>query len=155
MAKKYIVTLPADERAELAALVRRRSATSTVVVRASILLAADTTGAALADEEIVRRYHVSLRTVERLRQRWCEQGLATAIHGRKRTVFKPKTFDGRVEAHLVALRCGAPPAGHAAWTLQLLADQMVTLGYVERISHESVRQLLKKTGSSPGANAPG
>ena len=66
------------------------------------------------------------------------------VYGKKRTVFKEKLFDGRVEAHLIALRCSDPPQGYSAWTLHLLKDHMVRLGYVESISHESVRQLLKK-----------
>jgi hypothetical protein len=73
-----------------------------------------------------------------------EEGFCQVVYGKKRTVFKEKLFDGRVEAHLVALRCSAPPKGHSAWTLQLLADHMIRLGYVESISYESVRQLLKK-----------
>lgn len=71
------------------------------------------------------------------------------LYGKKRTVFKEKTFDGRVEAPLIALRCSDPPAGHAAWTLQLLADGMVRLGHAESISYESVRQLLKKNELEP------
>jgi hypothetical protein len=73
-----------------------------------------------------------------------EAGCSQVVYGKKRMVFKEKLFDGRVEAHLVALRCSEPPKGHSAWTLQLLAGQLVRLGYVESIWYESVRQLLKK-----------
>ena len=81
---------------------------------------------------------------ERIDKLIVENGFSEAVYGKKRTVFKEKIFDGRVEAHLIALRCSDPPEGHSAWTLHLLKDHMVQLGYVESISHESVRQLLKK-----------
>ena len=85
----------------------------------------------MGDAEIARHYRLSLRTVERLRQRWVEQGLDVALNGKPLTVFKPKKFDARVEAHLIALRCSAPPEGYERWTLHLLADQMVILGHAE------------------------
>jgi hypothetical protein len=72
------------------------------------------------------------------------------VWGKKREVFKDKTLDGKVEGHLVALRCSSPPSGYAKWSLRLLADRMVSLDYAEHISHERVRQMLKKTNSSPG-----
>ena len=155
MKKKYIVTLPEAERAALQAIIDKRSAKSPVVKRAYALLAADTLGAAMTDAEIVSAYRLSLRSVERLRQRWVEDGLEIAVHGKKQTIFKAKKFDGLVEAHLIALRCSEPPEGYAHWSLHLLAEQMVTLGYAESISHESVRQLLKKTRSSLGGSNRG
>lgn len=155
MKKQYIVTLPAGERAELEAVIKKRSAKSPVVKRAYVLLAADTLGPAMKDGEIARQYHVSVRTVERLRERWVELGLEVALNGKKQLNFKPKTFDGTVEAQLVALRCSEPPEGYQHWTYHLLADQMVVLGHVESISHETARQILKKTRSSRGPNAAG
>ncbi len=97
-----------------------------------------------ATQKLPRRYKVTVRCIEGIRKRFVEQGYSTVLYGKKRTVFKEKTFDGRVEAHLVALRCAEPPKGHSAWTLQLLADHMVRLRFVESISYESVRQMLKK-----------
>jgi len=155
MTKKYIVTLTEAERAELQRIISKRSAKSIVVKRAYALLAADTQGAAKSDAEIARDYRLGHRTVERLRQRWVEQGFDAALHGRPTTVFNPKKFDARVEAHLIALRCSSPPEGSERWTLHLLADQMVLLGHVDRISHESVRQMLKKTRSSRGVSDHG
>jgi transposase len=155
MSKKYIVTLPEAERAQLQSIIDKRSAKSQIVKRAYALLAADTMGAAMGDAEIARHYRLSLRTVERLRQRWVEQGLDVALKGKPLTVFKPKKFDARVEAHLIALRCSAPPEGYERWTLHLLADQMVILGHVDQMSHESVRQILKKTPSSRGVSVAG
>lgn len=99
----------------------------------------------LPDEDIRTRYKVSQRTIERTRQRFVEDGFEIALNGKQRTVFKEKLFDGRVEAHLIALRCSDPPAGHQQWTLRLLAEQMVVLAHTGQMSHESVRQLLKKT----------
>jgi transposase len=155
MKKQYIVTLPAAERAELEAVIKKRSAKSPVVRRAYVLLAADTLGKAMKDAEIARQYHVSVRTVERLRERWVEQGLDVALNGKKQLNFKPKTFDGTVEAQLIAMRCSDPPEGYQRWTYHLLADQMVVLGHVKSISHETARQILKKMRSSRGPNAVG
>jgi hypothetical protein len=144
MVKRYIVSLTEAEQNELQDIVRRRNAKAQVVKRAYILLAADENGDSLPDSEIAQSYKVTIRCIEGLRKRLVEDGFEQVVYGKKRTVFKEKTFDGRVEAHLVALRCSDPPEGHSAWTLHLLKEHMVRLGYVESISHESVRQLLKK-----------
>ena len=84
-----------------------------------------------------------------------EDGVDVVIRGKKREVFTEKLFDGKVEAHLIALRGSTPPAGSARWTLQLLADKLVELQSVEAISYESVRQILKKTNSNRGRLSPG
>jgi hypothetical protein len=144
MVKKYIVTLTKKEQTELRNIISRRNEKAQVVKRAYVLLAADENQESLCDSEIALRYKVTVRSIEGIRKRFVEEGFSEAVYGKKRTVFKEKLFDGRVEAHLVALRCSNPPQGHSAWTLQLLAGQMARLGYVESISYESVRQLLKK-----------
>jgi len=145
MGKKYRVTLTTAEQQDLQKLIARRSAKALAVKRAYILLAADENGPQQwNDTEISTTYQVGLRTVERVRQRFVEAGLQSAVYGKKREVYKEKVLDGEVEAHLVALRCSDPPNGRARWTLHLLADRMVELQYVPAISHESVRQLLKK-----------
>jgi len=152
--KTYHVRLSPDERADLEALVARRSEKAEPVKRALMLLAADEAdgGPALTDAEVADRYRASTRTVERLRQRLVEHGLAMTLHGVPRGPKQPaRKFDGTTEAHLVALRCSDPPADRSGWTLELLADQMVALDYVESMSTESVRRLLKKTRLSPGA----
>lgn len=144
--KRYIVTLTDSERTYLEAITRKRKADSQLVKRAFALLAADANQPNPAtDQHIQQTYHLSLRTIERLRQRAVEDGLEVSLKGKKRTVFKPKTFDGAVEAYLISLRCSQPPAGHARWTIQLLTDQMVELKYVEAIGRETVRTMLKKT----------
>lgn len=156
MAKKYYVRLTEPERERLQAIIKTRSAKSIQVKRAYLLLAADEQGEKnWNDSQICETYQVGRCTIERLRQRFVEEGLDVALRGKKREVFKEKVFDGSVEARLVALRCSEPPAGRAKWTLHLLADKMVELQYVDAISHESVRQILKKTRSSPGASSRG
>ncbi len=144
MVKRYIVSLTEAEQNELQDIIRRRNEKAQAVKRAYVLLAADENGENLVDSEIAQRYKVTTRCIEGLRKRFVENGFEQVVYGKKRMVFKEKSFDGRVEAQLIALRCSDPPQGHSAWTLHLLAAQMVRLGYVESISHESVRQLLKK-----------
>lgn len=147
MPKRYRIHLTDDERETLKKLLASRKSQSVFVKRAYILLALDENqeSGKLPDEEIRRRYQVGQRSIERARQRFIEEGFEIAVYGKKRLVFKNKKFDGRVEASLIAMRCQTPPTGVQAWTLRLLAEQMVELGVVEQISHESVRQLLKKT----------
>lgn len=147
MPKIYRVELTSDERSMLTDMVRRRSRTARPVRRAFMLLKADEAegGPAWPDWKIAESYEVSVRTVERLRERFVNEGLEVALNGKKREPKREKTFDGEVEAHLLALRCSAPPVGQAQWSLRLLRDKMIELDYVETISHESVRQLLKKT----------
>ena len=154
--KRYQVTLTQSERSHLETITRKRKADSQIVKRAFALLAADQNQPqSRTDQQIQQTYHLSLRTIERLRQRFVEEGIEVALKGKKREVFKPKTFDRAVEAHLVALRCSQPPAGHARWTIQLLADRMVELTYVETIGRETVRTMLKKTRSSLGGSKVG
>ena len=147
MAKRYHVHLTSQERATLENLLKSRKSQSVFVKRAYILLALDEnqTAGKMSDEAICTHYRVGQRSIERARQRFIEEGFDIALHGKPRTRFKDKQFDGRVEAELIALRCQNPPLGANAWTLRLLAEQMVVLGVVERMSYESVRQLLKKT----------
>lgn len=152
MSKKYRVTLTQAERDKLMDLLARRSEKSLPVKRAYILLAADENGALQwTDRQICESYRVGLRTVERTRERFVLDSFQVAVYGKKREVYKEKTLTGEIEAKLVALRCSQPPAGYATWSLQLLADQMVELQYVEHMSRESARQMLKKIVSSPGA----
>jgi hypothetical protein len=141
MAKKYIVSLTGEERQMLKAVIGKRNEKAPVVKRAYVLLAADENGNHLSDAQIAERYGVTTRCIEGLRKRFVEQGFSQVVYGKRRTVFKEKLFDGRVEAQLIALRCTDPPRGHSGWTLQLLADHLISLGYVESISYESVRQL--------------
>ncbi len=146
MPKKYHVTLKDNERDELGEIIRRRSVKSLPVKRSYILPAADLNGdKCWTDARISDTYGVGIVTAERTRKRFVEDGSDIAVRGKKRAVFKEKVPDGNAEAHLIALRCGEPPPGYAKWTLRLLSDKTVELEYAEHISHESVRQILKKT----------
>ena len=144
-AKLYRVHLTDLEREELTLMIQTRSEKSQQVKRAYVLLAADEEGnKCWKDHQIEQAYGISIRSIERLRERFVLYGLTMALEGKKREVFREKIFTGEVEAKLIALRCSEPPKGYNRWTLQLLADQMVELRYVAHISDESVRQLLKK-----------
>ena len=144
--KKYHVDLTEAEQGRLIEVLKKRSERSEVVKRAYILLAADRQGDKVwKDEQIAQTYGIRVKTVENIRQRFVEEGFERALEGKKREVFKDKVFTGEVEAHLVALRCSQAPTGYNKWTFNLLAEQMVALGYVEHMSGEGARQLLKKT----------
>jgi len=146
MAKKYHVTLTSEERALLESVISKRNEKSAVVKRAFVLLAADVNGEKRwTDSRISESYGLRTASIEKIRQRFVEQGLKTVLQGKARSRFKPKTFDGKVEAHLIAIRCGQPPEGNKRWTLSLLQDQMIALGYVASISEETIRVMLKKT----------
>lgn len=151
MAKIYHVDLRKEERERLEKIVNKRKANSQAVKRSKILLAADRLGdKKWIDGQIRENYQVSISTIERLRQRYVTEGLDVCLKGKPRLNLDKKKFDGEVEAKLVAIRCSEPEEGTSSWTLELLADKMVTLNYVESISKESVRQILKKTKLSLG-----
>lgn len=153
MAVKYKITLSDEERCELIKIVQNNKSTSLKTKRAFILLASEETS--LSNSAIASRYHVSVRSVEKLRKRFVEQGFRVALSGKKWGGHKQKTFDGRVEAHLVALRCSDPPEGYNKWTLRLLADKMVSLEYVPSICHTTVGKMLKKTKLNLGKSRVG
>jgi transposase len=145
---KYLVTLSVEEREELQRLVDRERLSKTVRQRARVLLKADQSDGAPAwpDERVAEFAEVSLSTVHRTRERFVTQGLEAALHRKRRP--QPRKLDGRSEAKLIAVACGKPPDGCARWTMRLLAGRLVELEVVESISHECVRQTLKKTRSS-------
>lgn len=149
--KKYHVTLTDEERQQLQAIIAKRNAKSEAVKRAYVLLGADENQPGwLKDEQIKATYQVSIRSIERLRERFVEDGFEFALNGKKREKYKDIIFDGSVEAPVIALRCSVPPAGYARWSVRLLAEKMIELNYVETIGRETVRKMLKKTKSSPG-----
>ncbi|MCP4268564.1 MAG: helix-turn-helix domain-containing protein [Candidatus Brocadiaceae bacterium] len=151
MSKIYKVHLTQSEQNALHYIINNHKSTSVKVKRAYILLAADENGSLnWSDIQISEAYGSSISTIERLRKRFVEDSFDIALSGKKRTVFKNKVFTGDVESHLIALRCSNPPEGYCRWSLHLLADKMVELQYVEHMSHEGVRQLLKKTNLSLG-----
>lgn len=147
MQKRYIIRLSTEERAECEQVIKKLKGSSTKVRRAQMLLKADVEGPAWTDDKIADAFNCRTRTVEKLRQRVVVEGFARALNGKKRE--NPPTLpklDGEGEAKLIAMRLGKPPVGYGRWTLQLLADQLVTLEIVERICPETVRKTLKKTG---------
>lgn len=152
MRKRYRVTLTGTERSELEGLASKGKAAARKLGRARILLLADETagGPAKSDPDIVDALGCGRATVERVRQQFVEDGLEAALNPRPTTRTYERRLDGKAEAHLVAIACGAPPEGRARWTLRLLADRLVALGHVESIGHETVRRTLKKTSSSRG-----
>lgn len=143
---KDSVRLSEEERSQLTELTRKGKAAAYKIRHAHILLKADADGPAWTDEQIAASFSVSVNTVRGVRQRWVEPGLEAALN-RQQQAHPSRTpcLDGEGEARLIALRCSAPPAGHARWTLRLLADQAVALDIVEAISQETVRQTLKTT----------
>ncbi len=151
--KKYKVTLTAEERQSLLDRIAAGKAAARTLAHARILLKADAAdgGPAWTDDRIAEACEVDVRTVERVRQRFVERGFDAALD--RKTQDRPsreRKLDGAGEARLVALACSTPPAGRAAWTLQLLADKLVELRVVDSIADETVRQALKKTNSSRG-----
>lgn len=146
MKKKYIVRLSMDEREELQAVIKKLAGTSQKVRRAQILLKADADGPCWTDSKIADAYGCRRKTVENVRKSLVTEGFHTTLNGKKRTKPPtPKKLDGDQEARIIATRLGPAPKGFANWSLRLLAGHIVELGIVDSISHETVRQTLKKT----------
>ncbi len=151
-AKKYHVTLTQEQReyVEIAARSNKRSLRERQ--RARILLLADTNQAegGCDDARICQQVGACLLTVQRVRQRFTTEGLSAALHHKEQINRKPRVLDGAAEAFLVATTCSAPPEGQKRWSLHLLQNKMIAAGYCESVSHETIRQTLKKMNSSPG-----
>ena len=147
MKKKYIVRLTEDERKYLDDIIHKGKASAHKRLHAQILLKADISesGNKWQDGQISKAFDISTRTVERVRERLVEEGLESALNRAKREPARSRVINGEKEAHLIALACGEPPEGYSRWTLRLLGEQMVELGHVESVSHETIRQALKKT----------
>lgn len=148
--KKYIVDLTTEEQEQLLQLVRRGKYSSRKVTRARILLKANDE---LTDDQIAAALDCGVATVERTRKRFVEVGLG-ALDERPRPGARPK-LTGKQQAHLIAVACSKAPEGRRHWTMRLLAGKVVELGFSESFSRESVRRLMKKTRSSPGARSSG
>lgn len=150
----YEVELSQGERDHLKNLVSSGSDQAQRLTRARILLKVD---AGWRDKEVSKALDVGTATVERVRQRYATGGLVSALNRKASVRTYERILDGQAEAHLIALTCGEPPAGRARWTLRLLAERLVSLEQVEveSVSHETVRQVLKKTNSSLGKTSSG
>lgn len=145
--KKYKVTLTEEERLQLRQMISAGKGAARKLTHARILLKADAGegGPNWQDQQISQSLEVGIATVERVRKQFVEQGLEAALERRKPDRDYERRLDGVGEAHLIALACGQPPEGREHWTMQLLAEGMVALGYVESVSRETVRRTLKKT----------
>jgi len=155
---KYRFSLSQEERDELADIVAKGKHNSQKVLNALILLNYDEDASrprTLREQEIAHVLKVSAMKIHRVKQRFVEEGLGIALNGHKGERIYKRKADGDFEAHLVALSCSEPPEGQAQWSLRLLADKIVELGFVENVSHETVRRVLKKTKSSLGGKYAG
>lgn len=146
MSKKYVVRLTDEERETLGVVVKKLKGSSQKVRRSQILLKADAAGPQWTDSRIADAFDCRIRTIEKLRKRFVDDGFDIALNGRQRTLPpRKKILDGEQEAKVIALRLGPSPEGCGNWSLRLLADKVVELEIVDSISHETVRQTLKKT----------
>lgn len=148
--QKYDVSLSSTERDRLTKIVKTGKMPARAILRANILLAMDRNGKKpMTVQEAALAFNTSSTTVQNIRTSFGEKGLEATIHRKKRqTPPVEAKVTGEVEAHIIALACGEPPKGYAKWTLRLLADRSVKLGYIDSISHTQVGRILKKTNIS-------
>ena len=147
---KYVIELSAEEKAKLTELVSKGKSPARTILRANILLASDKENEKyMTISEISKAYHTTPTTVKNVRASYCEKGLEATINRKKReTPPVPAKVTGEVEAHIIALACGEPPEGYSKWSLRLLAERTVELGYIDSISHVTLSTILKKTNLS-------
>jgi transposase len=148
--KKYVVDLTDLEKLKLEKFLKSGSHQSRKLTRGRILLLAND---GKTDDEIVKALQTARPTVERTRKRFVEEGLG-CLQEKLRHGARPR-LDERQQAHLIAVACSPSPIGFARWTLKLLADKAVELGFVDSIAKETVRQMLKKTNSNRGSRSHG
>jgi hypothetical protein len=156
--KKYTVTLTEEERDILTGMTSKGKHRSQKVLNALTLLACDEgehQNNRSTNSEISKVLNTSMRKIDRVKKRFVTRGLDVALNGKKSNRVYEKKADGDFEAHLVALSCSSPPEGYARWSLRLLADRAVELNYIDSISYETVRRVLKKTNLSPGRKNSG
>jgi transposase len=146
MNKRYVVRLTTEEREHLEELVAKGKAAAYRIRHAHLLLAVDADGPNWTDAQASKAFRCHGNTVANVRRRLVEGGLDAALERKKQDrPSRPRVLDGDGEARLIAIACGQAPAGRAKWTMQLLADQLVALNVVERISPKTVERTLKKT----------
>jgi hypothetical protein len=156
--KKYKVTLAKEERENLEAITRKGSHQSQRVVNALVLLNCDEgefNAQRARGEDVARVLRISMRKVDRVKRRFVEDGPEVALGSRQGQRVHERKADGDFEAHLVALSCSQAPPGFARWSLRLLADRVVELGYIDSVSYETIRRVLKKTRSNRGRESDG
>jgi transposase len=149
---KYKVILTQKESEELLSITKGGTHTAKKVIHALILLNCDEGefSEKVNNEEIAKVLKIGDRTIDRVKKKFVEEGYEAALENRPTTRVYDRKADGDVEAHLVALSCSKAPEGFSRWSLRLLADKMVELQYVDEISYETVRRVLKKTNYIPG-----
>ena len=147
---KYVIELSNQEKVRLMEIVKKGNSPARTILRANILLASDKQNDKyMTVSEIANAYRTTPTTVQTVRASYCKKGLEATITRKKReTPPIPAKVTGEVEAHIIALACGQPPEGYSKWTLRLLANKTVELGYIESISHVTVSNILKKTNLS-------
>jgi len=156
--KKYKVTLTEEERSELKIIASKGSHCSQEVLNALILLSCDEgeyQDSRAINEVVATVLQISMKKIDRVKKRFVEEGFDIALTGRKGERVYAKKAEGDFEAHLVALSCSEPPEGYARWSLRLLADRVVELNYIDSISHETVRHVLKKRNKALAATRMG
>ena len=156
--KKYTVTLTQEERDELKKIVSKGEHKSQKVINALILLGCDTgefQEKRSTNEEMSRVLKIGMRKIDRVKRRFVEDGMDITLNGKKGSRIYAKKADGEFEAHLVALSCSDPLEGFTRWSLRLLTDKVVELEYIDQVSHETIRQVLKKTKSNLGVTKDG
>ena len=156
--KKYKVTLTKEERQTLSLLIQKGKHRSQKVLNALVLINCDEgefQEKRSKNEDIANILQISMRKIDRVKKCFVENSLDTALNGTKGQRVYEKKADGDFEAHLIALSCGEPPEGFARWSLRLLSDKVVDLNYVDKISHETISRVLKKTKLNLGENKAG
>lgn len=156
--KKYKVTLQREEREHLEAITRKGSHRSQRVLNALVLLNCDEgefNDHRVRGVDVANVLRISMRRVDRVKKRFVEDGMEAALGSRQGQRVHERKADGDFEAHVVALSCSTPPEGFARWSLRLLADRAVELQYIDSVSHETIRRVLKKTKSSRGRKSAG
>ena len=154
--EKYIVRLEKDERENLLSLIKKGKSSAKKLTHARILLETDeNNNDQHSDETIAKLLHVSSKTVSRIRKAFIEHGIDGALERKIHSAKRPLKIQGKEEAHLIAICCSTPPEGRCRWTLQLLADKLVTMELVESVSPQTVGRTLKKTNLSLGKKKNG
>ena len=155
---RYRITLTEEEQKDLKSITSKGKHRSQKVINALILLNCDEgefQTKKSTNEQVAGVLKISMKKIDRVKKRFVEEGLYVALNGHKGKRVYEKKADGDLEAHLVALSCSEPPEGFARWSLRLLADRAVELNYIDTISYETVRRVLKKTKLNRGKNKAG
>ncbi len=154
---KYRITLTKSDHEELMGIIHKGHHSSQTFRAAYVLLNCDEGkySEKVMNEQISKILKVGMRTIDRIKKKFIEDGIEACLERRPTTRDYERIADGEAEAHLIALSCSKPPQGYGKWSLRLLADKMVELNYVEDISYETVRRILKKTNLSRGKSRNG